>query len=66
MAVGDDYFWIAIPFHCFLEELQCYIAIPSLGDIAFNNLAFVIDSPPKVMCFTVNFYEILFEMPLPV
>jgi len=58
--------WWAKAFHCFSEEFQCRFAIPALGDIAFKHLALVIHCPPKVVGFTVDFYEHFVQMPLPI
>ena len=38
----------------------------ALGDIAFKHLALVIYSPPEIVDFTVDFYEHLVQMPLPI
>jgi hypothetical protein len=39
--------------------------IVCLGDVAFQHLAFVIDSPPKVVFLAVDLRENLVEVPLP-
>ena len=57
---------VAVTFHRFPEELQCRFAIPSLGDIAFKHLTLVIYGAPQVVGFTVDLYEHLVQMPLPI
>ena len=56
--------WWTKALHCFSEEFQCRFAIPALGDIAFKHLALVINGPPEIVGFTVDFYEHLVQMPL--
>ena len=58
--------WSTKALHCFPEEFQCSFAITTLGDIAFKHLAFVIHCPPEIVGFTVDFYEHLVQMPLPI
>jgi hypothetical protein len=43
----------------------CSLLIPFLGDKAFQDFAFVVDSPPKVMPFTIDLHEHLVQMPPP-
>ena len=57
---------VAVTFHRFPEEFQCRFAIPSLGDIAFKHLTLVIYGAPQVVGFTVDLYEHLVQMPLPI
>jgi len=57
---------VAVTFHRVPEELQCRFAIPSLGDIAFKHLTLVIYGAPQVVGFTVDLYEHLVQMPLPI
>jgi hypothetical protein len=52
--------------HRFSEEFQCRFAIPALGDIAFKHLTLVICGAPQVVGFTVDLYEHLVQMPLPI
>jgi hypothetical protein len=51
--------------HQFLEEFQCGNPIALLGDIAFQNFAFVIDCSPKVVRLAVYLHEDLVQMPFP-
>ena len=52
--------------HCFSEEFQCRFAVTALGNIAFQHFSFLVNSPPEVVGFTVNLYEHLVQMPLPI
>ena len=47
--VGDDCIRSAIPFHRFAQKFQRRLAIAALGDIGFEDLAFMIDGAPKIM-----------------
>ena len=64
-AVGDDHLRIAIPFHCFLQEFQCGSHISGFGNIAFQDLAFVIYRAPEIVLDAIDFDEDLVDMPLP-
>jgi len=64
--ISHDDMWSTISFHCFPEEFQCRFAIPALGDIAFKHFALVINGPPEIVGFSVDFYEHLVQMPLPI
>ena len=57
---------VAVPFHRFTKEFQCGLAIAALGDIAFQHLSLVIYGAPQVVGFTVDLYEHLVQMPLPI
>jgi len=61
-----DDFWPTIPLHRFCQENKGRRTIPSLRDIGFKYLTFMINSPPKVVCLAVDFYEHLVQVPLPV
>ena len=52
--------------HRFLEEFKRCLAIKRLGDVAFQDLTFVIYSPPKVLRHPVDFQIDLIQVPLPV
>ncbi len=52
-------------FHRPFDKLQRCLAIPTLCGKDFEHLAFVIDGPPEVMCFTVDPHEHLVQMPAP-
>ena len=58
--------WWAKALHCFSEEFQRGLAIPALGDIAFQYFSFVVNGPPEVVRFTVDFYENFIQMTLPI
>lgn len=64
--VGHVNMRTAMQFHRFLEEFQCRLAIPFLGDEGFKNLAFVVHSAPKDVRDTVDLCEHLVQMPAPV
>ncbi len=36
-----------------------------LGDLSFEDLTFLIDGPPEIMCIAGNFHENLIDMPAP-
>jgi len=48
-SVRDDYAWITVSLHCFLEEFQRSSLIPLFRDIGFQDFAFVVDSAPKMV-----------------
>ena len=51
--------WSAIALHGAFQKLQCCLAIPPLRRENLKNLTFVIDGPPKIMCFAIDFDEYL-------
>lgn len=51
--------------HCFLGEFQGGFLIARLCHEAFQNFAFMIDGPPKIMSLTVDLHEHLVQMPAP-
>ena len=64
--VGDEHFWATKPFHSFAQKLQRGLAIPALGNEAFQHLAFMIDCPPQIVPFAIDLHKHLVQMPLPV
>src|SRR5271156_5476301 len=63
--VGDDAPRPAISLHDALEKLQRRSLVPPRGDYGFQNLAFVIDSPPEIAELAVDLHEHLIQMPAP-
>jgi len=64
-TICDDDLRIAVSFHCFVQEFQCSSLVASLGDIAFQYFAFVVDGAPEIMLDAIDFDEDFIEMPLP-
>ncbi len=64
--IRHDDMWSPKALHCFSEEFQCCFAIPALGDITFKYLALAIYGAPQIVNFSVNSYEHLVQMPLPI
>ena len=56
----------SIPFHKFLEENNCCLAIAALGNIGFQHFALVVDGTPQIVCFTIDLHKDLIKMPSPV
>jgi hypothetical protein len=54
-----------MPFHGFLQESKCRLAIPAFGHVAFQDFAFVIDRAPEVMLLSVDLHEDLVQVPSP-
>jgi hypothetical protein len=52
--------------HCFLKELQRRLPAAHLCDEAFQDFAFMLDRPPKIMLLADDLDEYLVQMPLPV
>src|SRR5271155_2325527 len=63
--VGDDAPRPTIFLHDALEKLQRRSLVPPRGDHRFQNLAFMIDSPPEIAELAVDFHEDLIQMPPP-
>ena len=51
--------------HGFPKEFQCRLLVARLRDVAFQNLAFVIDRTPEVVPLAVDLHKNLIQMPLP-
>ena len=51
--------------HGFSQEFQGGSFISGLRDKGFENLAFMVDRAPKIMCFARDSHEDLVEMPAP-
>jgi hypothetical protein len=64
-AVGHKRRWPAITLHCALQELQRSPAIPALRGKNLEHLAFMINSPPQIVCLAVDFDKHLVEVPPP-
>ena len=62
-AIGHNCLGRAMSAKRFSEEFQRGLAIPGLGDVAFQHLALMIDSPPQEMFDAVDFDENFVEMP---
>jgi hypothetical protein len=58
--------WWTKPLQCFPEEFQCCFAITAFRNVAFKHFALVIHGPPEIVGFSVDFYEHLVQMPLPI
>jgi len=56
----------AVPLQCFLEEFQCCFLISRFGHEALENLAFMIDRPPKVVLLAVDLHKDFVQVPTPV
>src|SRR5271156_1996054 len=63
--VGDDAPRPAISLHDALQKLQRRSLAPLRGDHRFQNLAFVIDSPPEIAELAVDLHKDLIQMPTP-
>ncbi len=63
--VGHDLLSSAMFAHCFLQEFQRGLLVSGLRNEAFKHLAFVIDSPPQIMCVAIDLHEHLVEVPSP-
>src|SRR5271157_2561340 len=63
--VGDDAPRPAIFHHDPLQKLQRRGLVPLRGDHCFQNLAFVIDSPPEIAELAVDLHKDLIQMPAP-
>jgi hypothetical protein len=48
------------------SELQRHLLVAHLSDDAFQDFAFMLNRPPKIMPLAVNLHEYLVQMPLPV
>jgi len=64
-AVGDDAFCFSVTFQSFLHEAQSRRFIPFLGDVAFEDLTFLINSPPEVNHLAIELHIHLIKMPFP-
>ena len=64
--VRHNHFWPAVALHCFSEKFQCRFAVSALGNITFQHLTFVINGSPEVMYLSIDLYEDLVQVPLPV
>src|SRR6056297_880336 len=64
--VCHENLYATVLIHRFSEEFQSRLLVPGLRDEALQDLALVIDSPPKVMPLPVDLHEDLIEMPPPV
>jgi hypothetical protein len=65
-AVGDDHRWFSVPLQRLLHEGQSRGFVPFLRDVAFEDLALVIDRAPQVDHLTVQLHVHFVEVPLPV
>ena len=54
-----------MPLHRFFQEFKGSLAISRLGDDAFQHLALVINSPPKVVSHAVDLHVDFVQVPLP-
>jgi hypothetical protein len=63
--VCDDTPRLAIFLHDPLQELERRSLIPLRGDHRFQNLAFVIDSPPEIAGLAIDLHKDLIQMPPP-
>ena len=52
--IRHDDIRISKAFHQFPKEFQCRFAIPTLCNVRFQHLAFIIDGPPQVMCLAMG------------
>lgn len=55
-----------MPLQRLLHEPQCRRFVPILGDVAFQDLTFVIDGSPQVLRLAIDLYEHLINVPAPV
>jgi len=58
--------WGAVAFHDFFEESQSRLAVASLAHKGLQDFTLVINSPPQIMCFTIDEYKHFIKMPTPV
>src|SRR5271155_4182502 len=63
--VGDDAPGSTILLHDALQKLEGRSLVPLRGDHGFQNLAFVIDSPPEIAELAVDLHKDLIQMPPP-
>jgi hypothetical protein len=58
--------YATIAFLGFPLKFECCLAITALCDDAFEDVSFVIHSPPKIVRLAVNLHEYLVQVPLPI
>lgn len=58
--------WSTKVLHFISEKFQRRFEIPALCDVAFKHFALVIHCPPEIVGVTVDFYEHLIQMLLPI
>ena len=58
--------WTAVALQCLSKEAQSRRFVSFLGDIAFEDLALMIDGAPQIVRLAVDLYEDLIEVPAPV
>src|SRR3984957_17923650 len=63
--VGDDVLGSTILLHDALQKLERRSLVPLRGDHRFQNLAFVIDSPPEIAELAIDLHKDLIQMPTP-
>ena len=63
--VSDDALRLATFLYDALHKLERCGLVPLRGDHGFQNLAFVIDSPPKIAELAVDLHKHLIQMPTP-
>jgi len=58
--------WLTVTIHGFLEEYQGCFAIASLRNKGLKNFTFVVNWPPEIIRFPIDFDEDLVKMPFPI
>jgi hypothetical protein len=62
--IRHDHLRLAKVLHCFPEKIQFCPAFPTLRDIGFLHLTFVIHRTPEIVIFAVYLHENLIKMPM--
>jgi hypothetical protein len=62
-AIGNDSRWTTMPLQHLVENSQCHSFVPFPGDVVLQNLAFVINGTPQVVCLAIDLDLHLIEMP---
>lgn len=63
--ISNDSLRRPISLHRFLQKCKCGLLIPGLGDIGFENLAFMIDCAPEIVVYAVDLYKHLIKVSPP-
>jgi hypothetical protein len=65
-SIGDDGPGLAVPLQHLPKKVQSHRFVAFLGDLGFQNLAYVVYRPPQTVHLAVDLHMVLVEVPFPV
>ena len=62
-SIGNDKLWVTIPFHRFVQKIQCSPIVTGCRDIGIQHFALMIGGAREIVCLSIDFHKHPVEVP---